>query len=272
MNAKRIALISSSRTTVHTFLEEATALGIRVPHILDLSQKALEMPQQVEKFIRQLPGKRPVVAVIVEAVEAVAVAEHLKHIKMESDPLWLVGSLGLDLHKLSAWRQVFHGGLFVEPHMPELAEFKSYFIDALQVKIDRWLAKKVTSQSKRNSIFSLSFLQSNEDKLSELIYEYKEEMFGCSKIANPSSPKQMTCDAVPSHEIELRFQQDAQVSFVVKAVSALTAAFRLVQLDHCSESVLAACLRVVHPDLHESKFDVKLWRVFISKKHITWVY
>lgn len=102
----------------------------------------------------------------------------------------------------------------------------------------------------------LSFLQSNEDKLSELIYEYKEEMFGCSKIANPSSPKQMTCDAVPSHEIELRFQQDAQVSFVVKAVSALTAAFRLVQLDHCSESVLAACLRVVHPDLHESKFDV----------------
>ena len=135
MNAKRIALISSSRATVHTFLEEATALGIRVPHILDLSQKeSLEMPQKVEKFIRQLPGKRPVIAVIVEAVEAVAVAEHLKHIKIEADPLWLVGSLGLDLHKLSAWRTVFHGGLFVEPHMPELAEFKSYFIDALQVK------------------------------------------------------------------------------------------------------------------------------------------
>ena len=40
-----------------------------------------------------------------------------------------------------------------------------------------------------------------------------------------------------------------QVSFVVKAVSALTAAFRLVQLDHCSQSVLASCLRQVHPDL-----------------------
>ena len=48
-----------------------------------------------------------------------------------------------------------------------------------------------------------------------------------------------------------RFQQDAQVSFVVKAVSALTAAFRLVQLDHCSQSVLASCLRQVHSDLHE---------------------
>ena len=60
-------------------------------------------------------------------------AEHLKHVKLPTDPIWLVGSLGLDLHKLSAWRTVFHGGLFVEPHMPELAEFKTYFIDALQV-------------------------------------------------------------------------------------------------------------------------------------------
>ena len=42
-----------------------------------------------------------------------------------------------------------------------------------------------------------------------------------------------------------------QVSFVVKAVSALTAAFRLVQLDSCGQSVEAACLRRVAPDLHD---------------------
>jgi hypothetical protein len=41
------------------------------------------------------------------------------------------------------------------------------------------------------------------------------------------------------------------VSFVVKAVSALTAAFRLVQLDHCTQSLSAACLRQVHAGLHE---------------------
>ena len=76
-------------------------------------------------------------------------------------------------------------------------------------------------------------------------------MFGCSREKLPSSPKLMACDQIPSPEIELRFQQDAQVSFVVKAVSALTAAFRLVQLDHCSNTVLASCLRTVHPDLHE---------------------
>ena len=36
-----------------------------------------------------------------------------------------------------------------------------------------------------------------------------------------------------------------QVSFVVKAVSALTAAFRLVQLDSCGQSVEESCLREV---------------------------
>ena len=81
--------------------------------------------------------------------------------------------------------------------------------------MDDW-RKKVTSQNKRNyflfSIPSSLFLQSNEDKLSELIYEYKEEMFGCSRQEVPSSPKIMQCDHVPPNEIELRFQQDAQVS------------------------------------------------------------
>ena len=140
MNAKRIALISSSRSTVHTLLEEATALGIRVQHILELEnidrkggESDSELPLKVEKFLRNLPGKRPVVAVIVEAVEAVAIAEYLKHVQLSIEPIWLIGSLGLDLHKLSAWRTVFHGGLFVEPHMPELAEFKNFFIEALQV-------------------------------------------------------------------------------------------------------------------------------------------
>ena len=55
---------------------------------------------------------------------------------MKVNPFWLVGSLGLDLRneKMAAWKKVFDGGLFVEPHMPELNEFKTYFISKLQVR------------------------------------------------------------------------------------------------------------------------------------------
>ena len=87
-------------------------------------------------------AKRPAVAIIVEAGEAVTIAEHLVNTLQGSQaaattiqPFWLVGSLGLDLRneKMAAWKKVFDGGLFVEPHMPELAEFKTYFIQTLQV-------------------------------------------------------------------------------------------------------------------------------------------
>jgi hypothetical protein len=133
MNAEKMSVLSSSRTTIETFLSEATALGIRVPHVLEYRPHEADLPTKVESFLRKLPGKKPVVVLISEAGEAVAIAEHLKHVQLPSNPIWLVGSLGLDLRTLTGWRKVFHGGLFVEPHMPELTEFKNYFIGALQV-------------------------------------------------------------------------------------------------------------------------------------------
>jgi hypothetical protein len=63
--------------------------------------------------------------------------------------LWLIGSLGLDLRSGNSdtnnkkgsqysiarnrWKSVFKGGIFVEPHMPELAEFKRYFLETVKV-------------------------------------------------------------------------------------------------------------------------------------------
>ena len=47
--------------------------------------------------------------------------------------MWLIGSLGVDRRRLNAWRRLFHGGVFVEPHMPELREFREHFLHELQV-------------------------------------------------------------------------------------------------------------------------------------------
>ena len=86
----------------------------------------------------------------------------------------------------------------------------------------------------------------------DIIQEYKEEMFGCARNAQSVSGHFLIpCNSIPYHELEMRFQQDPEVSFIVKAVSALTAAFRLVQLDHCNANVKASCLRTVHEDLHD---------------------
>ena len=45
----------------------------------------------------------------------------------------IVGSVGLDLKRNSIWKKAFHGGLLIEPHMPELQQFKTYFLKSLKV-------------------------------------------------------------------------------------------------------------------------------------------
>ena len=91
----------------------------------------------------------------------------------------------------------------------------------------------------------------------------QEEKRGCSGLAKP--PQSPTLESsrpgMESFSVEARPLEDIvtvcqhqhhddqrpsfQVSFVVKAVSALTAAFRLVQLDSCGQSVEESCLREV---------------------------
>ncbi len=85
--------------------------------------------------------------------------------------------------------------------------------------------------------------------------EYKEEVYQCSGDDAPSHNFQTSCSAVPRREIELRFHQDPYVSFVVKAVSALVAAFRLVQLDRCSRDSKHDCLHRMRDSLHEDIVD-----------------
>ena len=92
--------------------------------------------------------------------EAIAIGKQLYALKKEgtmsidtSNVLWLIGSLGLDLRNKNTnkemesgskhsigrnrWKSVFTGGIFVEPHMPELAEFKRYFLNSMKVNISK---------------------------------------------------------------------------------------------------------------------------------------
>ena len=87
----------------------------------------------IEGFLRRLQTEQPVVAVVLDAFDIVAVAEHLKNVYLSPKPVWLLGSLGLELRNIKSWQQVFKRGIFVEPHMPELSEFKNFFLHSLMV-------------------------------------------------------------------------------------------------------------------------------------------
>ena len=90
----------------------------------------------MESFVRHANETYPALSLLVTAPEALAIADHLKHRSLRAKPIWLIGSMGLEIKTLSGIKRVFHGGIFVEPYMPELKEFKSYFINSLQVSRD----------------------------------------------------------------------------------------------------------------------------------------
>ena len=94
----------------------------------------------VEGFLRSLRQRHPVVAMVLDAADVVAVAEHLKNLRLPREPTWLIGTLGLELRRLKSWRSVYRGGAFVEPHMPELREFKNFFLKSLKTP-DQGLAR-----------------------------------------------------------------------------------------------------------------------------------
>ena len=74
--------------------------------------------------------------------------------------------------------------------------------------------------------------------MQEIISEYKRAILPpeCAKVGNNqgsvfeglSNQSPYTCEVEP---------QDPKVSFIVKAVSALTAAFRLLQIDKCHSAI-----------------------------------
>ena len=60
-------------------------------------------------------------------------------------------------------------------------------------------------------------------------------------------PQNNINDNISENEVdmELEYYQDPHVSFVVKAVSALTAAFRLVQLEQCAGNFKGTSLQLI---------------------------
>ncbi len=136
-----VSLISSSHSASRVFVSEAASAGIAVPRVLELSPRSsaspAELAEQVKMFLLHSQSSRPAVALVSAAGgEAEALAAHLRPEDLGGvRPVWLVCSVAgaSAARRAAAWRRFFHGGVFVEPYMPELEDFKEYFVESLQV-------------------------------------------------------------------------------------------------------------------------------------------
>ena len=165
----------------------------------------------MEGFLRRQGAGLGVVALVLEAGDVVAVAEYLKNIRLDPEPVWLVGSLGLELRRLQSWKTVFRGGAFVEPHMPELREFRQFFLQTLQVSSggQKSIVLVVGWMEVGNNLTTTKSVQAPDAGLAGLAEEYMAENTGC--VPSFSNGKGVSCNNIPPREMELRFQQEPQV-------------------------------------------------------------
>jgi hypothetical protein len=72
---------------------------------------------------------------ILDPEEIYALAQHMRSYKLHTGVL-LTGTIGLDKNLLKLWKNIFMGGYLIEPHMPELPDFRNYFLHKLKVRED----------------------------------------------------------------------------------------------------------------------------------------
>ena len=91
---------------------------------------------QVISYINGLQGHQPVIVLILDAQTILDIADAITKKGLNNVPIWIAATVGLrQMGVIQAWKRVFHGGVVLEPYLPELEQFQRYFTHALRVKL-----------------------------------------------------------------------------------------------------------------------------------------
>ena len=138
MSQDKVALITEEERATVTFLSEASELGIGVTNVLELGSRSgfgiQNRTDQVVSYINGLDGHQPVIVLILDATTILEIADAISKNGLNNVPIWIVATVGLrQMGVIQAWKRVFHGGVVLEPYLPELEQFQRYFTHALRV-------------------------------------------------------------------------------------------------------------------------------------------
>lgn len=134
MSQEKVAIITEEERATVTFLSEASELGIGVTNVLELGKSQQNRSQQMINYINGLEGHQPVIVVILDADTILEMGEIIAENGLVNVPIWIMATVGLrQMDALDTWRRVFHGGVVLEPYLPELDQFQRYFTHALRV-------------------------------------------------------------------------------------------------------------------------------------------
>nr|CAD7426565.1 unnamed protein product [Timema monikensis] len=203
-----MSLISSCEHSIKKFGEAAMQHHIYIGRILEIPKHSRIIGDVVKKFLDESEANETI-GLLLEPEEIYTIVQYLRNYKSNNNKL-LLGTIGLNKNFLKLWKNVFNGGYLIEPHMAELPDFRNYFLNVLQSA------------------------QKNDNKL---VKEYISTTYDCNW--NNTEVKGIDdCSQLEIKQLAGKLQIDLEVTFVVKAVSAFSAAVFLVQAQLCNENPL----------------------------------
>ena len=134
MSQDKVALITEEERATVRFLDSASELGIGVTNVLELKNSVKNRSLEVVHFINGLEGAQPVIVMILEADSILEMSDAIYEKGLKNVPIWIMATVGLrQMQILPTWKRVFHGGVVLEPYLPELDQFQRYFSHAMKV-------------------------------------------------------------------------------------------------------------------------------------------
>lgn len=201
LGVTELSLVSSCKHSIKIFEKTAAQSGIEVKRILQIDRTSKLLGETVRKFVEDTESSEAL-CLILEPPEIAVLAEYLRGYKVKKS-LLITGTIGLNKNLVKVWRNVFSNSYLVEPHMPKLPDFRNYFLNQLEDEV------------RNNS--------------NGVIREYIAHVYNCS-WNNETLMK--PCFFVKFTDLDV----SPEVMFVVKAVSAFSAALMLVSAEQMKNS------------------------------------
>lgn len=204
-----VHLVTASSIALKEFKSEAEANGVVVGKTLQLLGNHFDQ-EGLDDILKPVSRAKQTIIVAILSPEELRYVTTLMGESVHNHVVWVVASPALDRHTLQELSPALGPGILLEPHSPELAGFKAFFMNAV------------------TNISSFPIIAS-------FLVSYLEHHHNCSSQTQPKSAP--PCHQVSALNMVANYHQEPSVSHVAEAVSALAAALRIVTLDTCQNVV-----------------------------------
>ncbi|KAK3932494.1 Metabotropic glutamate receptor 3 [Frankliniella fusca] len=216
LGVESISVVSSCPHSLARFKHDLEARDMRLGRVLQVKKHSAILGDVVRKFLEEAEDGETI-ALVLEPEEISGLAQSLRSYRLASRRLKLItGTIGLNHNLMRLWRNLFAGSFLIEPHMPELPDFRNYLL----------------------STFGEAQTNVNET----LVREYMSIVYSCHWFDDLETA-QKHCKNLSIMELSHKLQINPEVTFVVKAVSAFSAALFLLRASRCEKSgMTTSCL------------------------------